>query len=105
MPRVPPIRVSPDGDRILLGSGDIYDADTFARSGGLPDAFVDAQWLPDGGVVTLRASRGASLLERRTASFALAEVVEYPGAPLAIVSAEPELVVVTDEGRPSFHVY
>ena len=40
-----PIRVSPDGERILLGSGRIHAADGLGIVGNLPNPIVDALWL------------------------------------------------------------
>jgi hypothetical protein len=105
-----PIRISPDGERILVGQGDIYEAEGLTRSGGVPDALIDAHWLPDGSVVTLRSAPGGtssgSLLERRTAALELAEVVDHAGAPLALVDTAAGLVVVTGhESGPRFDIY
>jgi hypothetical protein len=110
----PPIRISRDGERILTGSGDIYEADGFTRSGGLPadlpGELVDALWLPDGGVVTLRRVlhddfSSTTVFERRTAALDLAEAVEYAGAPIGLVETAAGLVVIiSGEVRVSFHI-
>jgi hypothetical protein len=100
-----PIRVSPAGDKVLLGSGDIYDASSLTWLGALPATFADAQWLADGGLVTIRASGGGTVLERRSAAGALVEVVQFAGAPIAIHPAGTSFVVVTGGSRPVFHTY
>lgn len=105
IPRQPPIRLSSDGNRVLLGSGDIYDTEQFVRQAGLSTAIVDAQWLRGGGFVTVRPFPSGTLLERWGAALELTEILLITGAPLALVRSGPDLVVVTDEGRPSFFVY
>ena len=103
----PPIRVSPDGARVLLGSGDIYDGATLEIESSLPGSLTDALWLADGSLVTV--SDGGSertLLEHRDAALSVFNYRYYPGTPLRVVGALGEIAVVTSvSGRPAFHAY
>src|SRR5262245_700913 len=51
----PPIRVSQDGQHVLLGSGDIYNQADLTWAGSVA-ALADARWLADGSIVTLTTS-------------------------------------------------
>ena len=101
----PPIRISAGGDRVLLGSGDVYDADNLNWLGAIPTGFTDAQWLSDDGIVVVRDESGSAQVERRDAAGTVVEVVPFSGVPLAIVPSGADHVVVTDQGGPVFHVY
>ncbi len=101
----PPILVSVDGNQVMLGSGDIYDALTLEVIAAIPGEFDDAVWLSDGGIATVRGSGGRSQLERRNASRQIVELVEFDGQPLALRQAGSALVLITDAGRPAFTIY
>ena len=60
----PPIRVSLDDSMVLLGGGDIFDANDLAWLGAIPGPFLDARWDASGGIVTLDESGGNSLIVR-----------------------------------------
>ena len=51
----PPIRVSPDGTRVLLGTGDLYRRSNLTWAGALGRTFTDAEW-QDNLLVTVNAS-------------------------------------------------
>ena len=53
---LPPIRVSDDGSKVLLGSGDIYDASSLTWLGAIPGGFTDAQWFSNGSMVTVTSA-------------------------------------------------
>lgn len=56
-----PIRVSPNGDQVLLGDGSFYNASDLTRSNALPDAFDDATWLGDTLFTARTNIRGAEI--------------------------------------------
>lgn len=86
------IRVSGDGTRVLLGSGDIYNgADlTWATSVG---AMVDARWLADSSLVTVKNSGNQFVVERRDASLRLVEQRIFAGEVLGIFGSDTEMTL------------
>jgi hypothetical protein len=104
---LPPIRVSPDGSRVLLGSGDLYDGLSLRILDSLPVHLVDAAWLADGSLVTIRESGdGRTLLEQWSADLTLYNVQYYRGAPLRVVATAGAIVVITQDGTgPAFAYY
>ena len=104
---LPPIRVSPDGTRVLLGSGDVYDGRSLQILDSLPVDLVDAVWLADGSLVTIRdGGGGRTLVEQWSADLALYNIQYYDGTPLRVVATADEIVVVTHDGAsPAFALY
>ena len=101
----PPIRVSADGSKVLLGSGDIYDASSLTWLGALPTAFTDGRWLPDGGTVIIRPNGDNTVLERRNAAGTVIEIAQFSGSPLGIHATVSSFIVVTSQGQPAFFPY
>jgi hypothetical protein len=101
-----PIRVSQDGSRVLLGSGDIYDGLTLRIDGSLPIKPADAVWTADG-LLTLRESPdGRTLLERWSGALALLDWQYFEGTPVRIVLWSGGCAVVTlIGGRPVVEAY
>jgi Leucine-rich repeat (LRR) protein len=56
-----PIRISLDGDRILLGSGDVYSASSMEIAGQLGESFTDGIWM-DNIIVTASVNTSGSVL-------------------------------------------
>jgi hypothetical protein len=104
---IPPIRVSPDGSLVILGSGDIYDGITLEILGSLSVDFEDALWLEDGSLVTLRDSGdGRTLLEHWGSDLRLFNLQLYDGVPLRVLQTAGEIAVVTQlAGQPTFASY
>lgn len=100
----PPIRISTNASKVLLGSGDIFDATTLDHLGSIPGGFTDAQWTGPDSTVILRDT-GDTELERRNDAGEVVEVVPFAGPPLAIRPAGANYLVVTDQGTPAFHFY
>ncbi len=44
-PPRPPLRISPSGENVLVGSGAFFNADTLAQNNALPNSIEDAAWL------------------------------------------------------------
>jgi hypothetical protein len=103
-----PIRVSPDGNLVLIGGGEIYDAHDLHRVSSLPGVIKDAAWLPNGKVLVLREAGTSSLIEQRGGpSFYLDNAQKFDGAPIALRSLGDGAVVVTSTAgaQPSLTVY
>ena len=81
-----PIRVSPDGLRVLLGSGYMYDGLSLERLSPLPRAFEDALWRDDGTVITIHKSGTDTVVEQWGPDLQAHEQATFNGWPLAIVS-------------------
>jgi len=103
-----PLRVSPDGKIVILGSGMVHDAETLARQiNGLGNAVSDVAWL-NGNVYTVRNIAGVAQFQQWTGStFAPGAVSQVPGTALALLSvADSKLVAITNpaSGVPEFRV-
>jgi hypothetical protein len=101
----PPIRVSPDGNLVLVGSGNVFQAFDLTWLRALPVAVTDAQWLADDTIVGLRADGGATTLERWNALGIVIDSQSFEGAPVALLPSGDTFVVVTAVDRPEFSIY
>lgn len=94
-----PIRVSPGGGRIAIGSGYIFSPTDLAMVKNLGKPFLDAQWRQDGTLVALAASGSAASVTVYDASLTAAREQSYTGTPLALVKVNDTIVVVTQAGN------
>ncbi len=103
----PPIRISNDGTRVLLGSGDVYDADTMDLVGSLPIEPLDAVWIDANGLVTIRDSGdGRTLVEQWDADYNLNNVQYFDGNPLRVCGwSGGYTVIALFAGQPAFNTY
>ena len=100
-----PIRVSPDGSTVVLGSGRIYDAVTLEQVNSLSNDIVDAVW-KSGGLVTLRSFNSNTQVQKWTATYGMMETKQVEGSPLGILSVDEGLLVITDvAGVPTFTIF
>ncbi|QFU21177.1 PQQ-binding-like beta-propeller repeat protein [Shewanella eurypsychrophilus] len=90
----PPLSISLDGSTVLLGSGDLYDAETLEWTGSIASQFSSAFWLADNALVTLQANSGESFLVRRNKQLALQEYVAIDGELLGAFSNSDSAVLV-----------
>ncbi|AZQ85697.1 hypothetical protein EKO29_17865 [Colwellia sp. Arc7-635] len=76
-----PIIISNDGSKVLLGSGDLYDATTLNWLGSIGEQFTQSFWLDNGDLVTLsqQDNDGNTTLRRRDVEFNLVEIKEISG--------------------------
>jgi hypothetical protein len=96
-----PIRVSPDGAQVHLGTRDTFDAGDLVRQSAMLGSAVDAQWLSAGAIATLSAVPGGSLIERRDAGKRLVERMTVGSRPIALVpSGDNHFILVGAVGRP-----
>jgi hypothetical protein len=102
-----PIRVSHDGTRVLLGSGDIYEAPDLWIGASLPYEPTDAVWLENGDLLTLAATEdGDTLLRHASGDLELRNLQVYPGAPLRVFAWGGGFAVVTlVDGAVQVHPY
>jgi hypothetical protein len=78
-----PIKVSPDGSEILLGSGDFYDANSLmvTRSIG---SISDASWTASGELLSISSNGSNTILRRRNQDLQINEQAFFEGTPLRI---------------------
>ncbi|MGK4007335.1 DNRLRE domain-containing protein [Sorangium sp. So ce1036] len=92
-----PIRPSPDGSHVLLGSGNLYDATTLTIVRSLPTLIHDAAWLDDGSLVTIRSAPDGTgtLVEHHSDTLELLGAQTIAGAPLRVLATPTETVLLT----------
>lgn len=93
-----PILVSPDGNSVLIGSGDIYAADTLVWKKALASSFQFGTWLANGKVVTLRAFGANSRIDIYDSNQNWTGESDISGAPRGIYELSGKIHVVTDSG-------
>lgn len=92
----PPISISRDGATVLLGSGDLYDANSLTWLGALGTGLDAAMWLEDNGVVTVTNFSTSARLERRDADMRTVEQRIYPGKVLGMFPQSAGAVLVVE---------
>ncbi len=100
----PPIRVSPDGSRVVIGSGVVFETAGLTKTANLTNGFTDAVW-QDGNLVTLRLINGVSQLQTWEGTQLLpgAVVRQFSGTPVRLLKTSAGLLVLTSvEGTPRF---
>lgn len=103
----PPIRPSPDGERVLVGSGAIYDGTRLLVRDSLPEAIVDARWASDGRLLVLRADEaGGGLVDQRANDLTFWSTEAVAGVPLRLLEWSDGFVYVSSVGgRPAFTAF
>jgi len=103
----PPIRVSADGQYVLLGSGDIYAQPTLNWSGSLGTQVADARWFADASLVTLTSANDQTTLRRlASADHAVLEQLTFAGTALRVVGTDTRMVVLLiNNGTVQFRSY
>lgn len=91
-----PIRLSPDGGRVLVGTGRLYDASTLANIGQLANGLDDSVWT-NAALFTARTRGATTELQRWSAStWALEQTRTLPGQLLRIFAVgDTQLLAVT----------
>lgn len=105
---VHPIRVSPEGDVVVLGSGVIHDARTLERSlFGLSNTITDAAWLGSG-LYTLRSAAGVTQVQQWLGTtYELGKVAQRNRVAQSLVALDSErllLVTLDSTGVPVFEI-
>lgn len=102
-----PIRVSPDGTRVVIGSGVVFETDGLTKAAFLANNFSDALW-SGGKFVTIRSFNGGTQLQTWEGSQFLpgAAVRQLSGTPVGLFDTPQGLVVITTvEGAPRFTLF
>lgn len=100
----PPIRVSPDGSKVVIGSGVVFETTGMTKKTNLANAFTDAAWAGER-LVTIRLINGLTQVQTWEGDPLLPGPVvrQFNGTPLRIFSTTEGLVVVTSsENTPRF---
>lgn len=102
-----PIRISPDGNFVALGSGQIHDGDTLARLTPLPTGFVDAAWIGSD-IFTIRDSGSSTTIEHWVGPpYVMENTAQLAGRAHSLRAiGESQLLAITisDAGIPIFTV-
>ena len=101
------LRVSPDGQTVLIGGSELYDGTTFQRRTALPRIAKDATWLWNGKLLRLRASSTGSVVEQRGgADLHVENLQAFEGTPVTLRSiGDGAVVVTTIASQPVFSTY
>jgi hypothetical protein len=101
-----PIRVAPDGQVVVLGSGRVYGGISLVQLLALPNAILDAAWL-DGQMITIKGPATLStIVQLWKPNFTLAHQFSVDGTPLRIFSSVSGLLVLTlRDGVPSISLF
>lgn len=103
-----PIRPSPDGNKILLGSGSIYNAVDLTWSDMVTPGFADVQWDDNNSVVTIRRRPDfpvQTVLARLRLDGTLLETTAISGSPVAIRRDNGDFRVVIIGNGITFYRY
>ena len=102
-----PIRVSPDGEKVLLGSGDIYARATLERASSLNTAIADARWFANGSLAMLVSDGTRSALRRLAGNGqSVLEQVSYDGEALRVLGSDTRMALLLKSGNTvQFRIY
>ncbi|MBM0105192.1 hypothetical protein JM946_10540 [Steroidobacter sp. S1-65] len=102
----PPIRVSANGQYVLLGSGDIYNQNGLTWAGSIGMQVADARWFADGSLVTLTSASNQTVLRRLGANLHTLEQLTFTGQALRILGSDTRMaLLVVNNGAVEFHIY
>jgi len=103
-----PIRLSPDGQRIVSADGTMYQASPLQAIDYLSNNIVDAQWLGDGELFSIKSQEldsGWTVVQRWSPYLTVLREESLLGEHVALLKADAWLVAITTAaGRPRFHV-
>jgi len=100
-----PIRVSPEGSLVVLGSGEIFDAHTLVRTDALSNDVSDAAW-NQGTLFTLRPAGGGSEIQRWGQNYSISAQRTLPGTPIRLFGRGDHLLALTGvDGIPRFSLW
>ena len=91
----PPIRVTANGQYILIGSGNLFSKDGLTWAGAVGAGMTDARWFANGQLVTLSTANNQAVLRRQAgANFATVEQLLYTGQALRVVGTDAKMALV-----------
>lgn len=96
-----PIIVSNNGNQVLLGSGDIYDANTLTWLTSIGEQFTHAFWLENGDLITLMPLNANEqiILKRRDVNLNLVEVKFVAGTLKAIKPFADKAILIIENNE------
>jgi hypothetical protein len=104
-PIAAPVRVSAGGTRLYTGSGIVYNLADLTMFKNLAASATDAQWLPNGSLVTVVANGAGAQVRVYNSVLSIVKETTYPGKPLRLVRIGSQVILVTQEGdAPRFTV-
>lgn len=96
-----PVRVSPDGSVVILGSGRVFNAIALTNAAQLSNTISDAAW--GSNLFTIRAYNSATQLQRWSSGYTLDTVAALAGTPLRLFSIGGQLLAIMNrDGVPQF---
>ena len=104
----PPIRVSPDGTKVVIGSGVVFNASGLTKAAALATTFTDALWRTNE-LLTIRAA-GTSQTQIQSwnaSTYGLkAALPLFAGTPLRLLACDSQrsLLITLDRGMPRFYL-
>lgn len=101
-----PIRISPDGSAVLLGSGRFYDANTMVANNSIANPIDDATWVNNRLVTARAASAGVELQRWGGGNYALDRTRVLGGRlkGLFTLAGNRALLVTVRDGIPFFTI-
>ncbi|MGC3980189.1 MAG: hypothetical protein QM808_02925 [Steroidobacteraceae bacterium] len=103
---LPPIRVSVNGQYVLLGSGDIYNQSGLTWSDSLGSQVTDARWFANGSLVTLTTASNKTTLRRLGPTLTNLELLTYNGQALRVMGSDTKMAVLTiNNSTVQFYIY
>ncbi|RYV04195.1 hypothetical protein SOPP22_00160 [Shewanella sp. OPT22] len=89
-----PIKVSDDGEKVLIGSGEMFSADSLSWVGSV-ESFADMQWLDDGQLALLNQDEQQIELKRIDLELNLYETQMFNGQLLKFVNTGEHDVIIS----------
>lgn len=101
-----PIIVSPDGTKILLGSGDIYNGSDLTISSSISDNIESGIYRVNNEIVYTYNLNDKTILKRRDSNLSLIEEQTYEGEIIKIVKvSNDKFIVITKKDKLIFNEY
>lgn len=94
---VHPIRVAPDGSKVVLGSGRIYDAITLNHVDNLSNDISDATWF-NGHLYTVRIINNQSQIQKWSSTYGLDNVIELENPTTQLFTTSEGILAVAQYG-------
>ncbi|HEU5136784.1 MAG TPA: hypothetical protein VFU13_16680 [Steroidobacteraceae bacterium] len=103
----PPVRVSGNGEHVVIGNGDIFAQNGLTLSGSVGQPIADARWFADNSLATLVTSGNQTMLRRLgSTNLTVLEQRTFTGSALRVVGTDTSMVVVVNNnGAVQFHTY
>ncbi len=102
-----PIRISPDGSKVVVGSGVIFDASGPTRIATLSNTFVDALWRTDQLLTIVQSGMQTRIQRWNAQTFAAgAEGPLFDGSPLRLLALDAgrSVLITLEFGKPHFYI-